>query len=308
MTNVEQDRPPTGLRVALLQISGCGLDVPANLAKGLGACRSAAAQGADIALFPEAWSIGYTARPGDEPGRRAWEDLAVPTDGAFVAAHAGLARELNMAIAVTYQERASAGPRNTVSVIDRTGRIALTYAKVHTCDFSDDAAYIPGDEFYVTAIDTRVGPLKVGAMICFDRQFPESARVLMLKGAELILTPNACTLEENLLGQFRARAFENMVGVAMTNYPAPQCNGHSTAISPIVWGPEGEVRQPVLLEAGPEEGIRVVEFDLEAIRVYRKHETEGNAYRRPRAYGAVHIPNAGVSPARNAAADPGTAP
>jgi predicted amidohydrolase len=42
-------------------------------------------------------------------------------------------------------------------------------------------------------------------MICFDREFPESARILMLKGAELILTPNSCPLEENRIGQFRTR-------------------------------------------------------------------------------------------------------
>jgi 5-aminopentanamidase len=294
MVNVEtgpvhrgQQQPKAVLRIALLQISSCGRDVAANLQKGLAACRSAADQGADIALFPEAWSIGYAARPFEDPDREEWESAAVPTDGEFVAAHAALARELDMAIAVTYQERTPAGPRDTVSVIDREGRIGLTYAKVHTCDFGDDAAYTPGDEFFVCEIDTRVGLVKIGAMICFDRQFPESARVLMIQGAEIILTPNACTLEENLLGQFRARAFENMVGVAMANYPAPFCNGHSTAISPVVWVPDGEISQPVLLEAGPEEGIHIVEFDLDAIRAYRAHETEGNAYRRPQAYGQL---------------------
>ena len=69
----------------------------------------------------------------------------------------------------------------------------------------------------------------IGAMICYDREFPESARILMLKGAEIILTPNACDLEANRLGQFRARAYENMVGVAMANYAAPWQNGHSVA-------------------------------------------------------------------------------
>jgi len=61
-------------------------------------------------------------------------------------------------------------------------------------------------------------------MICYDREFPESARILMLKGAEIILTPNCCELEQSRLGQFRTRAFENMVGVAMANYAAPQDN------------------------------------------------------------------------------------
>ena len=74
-------------------------------------------------------------------------------------------------------------------------------------------------------LETKGGPVRVGAMICMDREFSESARILMPKGAELILTPNACPLEAHRLGQFRARAFENMVGLAMANYAAPQYNG-----------------------------------------------------------------------------------
>lgn len=68
---------------------------------------------------------------------------------------------------------------------------------MHTCDFDKEAALTPGDDFYVAALDTPHGPLNVGALICYDREFPESARLLMLKGAEVILTPNACELEIN---------------------------------------------------------------------------------------------------------------
>src|SRR5439155_26269347 len=119
-------------------------------------------------------------------------------------------------------ERWPGAPRNSVSLIDQHGRIVLTYAKVHTCDFDMESALTPGDDFYVGTLDTTEGLVKIGAMICYDREFPESARILMLKGAELIITPNACKLEANRLGQFRARAMENMVGLAMTNYAAPQ--------------------------------------------------------------------------------------
>lgn len=55
-------------------------------------------------------------------------------------------------------------------------------------------------------------------MICYDREFPESARVLMLKGAELILVPNACPIDPARFHQLAARAYENMTGVAMANY------------------------------------------------------------------------------------------
>ena len=74
-------------------------------------------------------------------------------------------------------------------------------------------------------------------MICYDREFPESARILMLKGAEIILVPNACPMEMNRLSQLRARAYENMAGIATVNYPYGQldCNGHSSAFDGIAY-------------------------------------------------------------------------
>ena len=125
-------------------------------------------------------------------------------------------------------------------------------------------------------------------MICYDREFPESARILMLEGAELILTPNACTLDEHRLSQFKSRAFENMVGVAMTNYAAPQNNGHSVAFDAVAYPvPDGEARDTLITEAGENEDIYLAAFDIDSIRAYRKRETWGNAYRRPRLYGGL---------------------
>lgn len=71
-----------------------------------------------------------------------------------------------------------------------------------------------GEGFYVSQLDTEKGRIKVGAMICYDREFPESARILMLKGAELILVPNACPMEINRHSQLRTIAFENMTAIA----------------------------------------------------------------------------------------------
>ena len=76
----------------------------------------------------------------------------------------------------------------------------------------------PGENFYVTTLDTHCGEVKVGAVICYDREFPESARILMFQGVVLILVPNACPMEINRLSQLRARAYENMLAVATCNY------------------------------------------------------------------------------------------
>ena len=83
----------------------------------------------------------------------------------------------------------------------------------------------PGRHFFTGVLDTLHGNVTVGSMICADREFPESARLLMLHGAEVLLVPNACNLYPSQLRQFRTRAVENAVGVAMTNY-AVDFNGH----------------------------------------------------------------------------------
>lgn len=269
-------------KVALLQI--LPEDSPeANLKKGMEHCRKAKELGADIALFPEMWSNGYNI-PEDIPTLRA---QAVPADGEFVNAFGILAKELDMAIAITYLECCDPTPRNSVCVFDRFGRRVLDYAKVHTCDFGDECRLTAGDDFYVADLDTAQGAVKIGAMICYDREFPESARILMLKGAEIILVPNACPMEINRISQLRGRAYENMVGIATCNYPVgkPDCNGHSNAFDGVAYvdGME-DSRDTKILEADWREHIFVADFDLELLRDYRAREVHGNAYRRPGKY------------------------
>jgi N-carbamoylputrescine amidase len=273
------------LRIALLQLVGSGYDREASLERGLAACRRAAEAGADVALFPELWSTGYTFSDGDVVR---WREQAIRRDDPWVAAHADLAAELGMAIAATYLERSPAGPRNALTLFDRRGREALSYAKVHTCSFDmPEQALTPGAEFPVARLDTAAGPAAVGAMICFDREFPEAARVLALGGAELLLVPNACELEANRLGQVRARAFENMVAVAVANYAAPQENGHSTVVDPIAFDAEGRSRDTRVFEAGEAEDVCVVRLDLDALREWRRREVWGDQCRRPETYGAL---------------------
>ncbi len=274
------------LNIALLQLSPCG-DAESNLKKGIDACKTAKERGADIALFPEMWSNGYNLY--DRPVAD-WQAEALPGDGAFVRRFGELAGELKMAVGVTFLERYDGGPRNTLILFDRHGERKLTYAKVHTCDFDVERNLTPGEDFYVTAIDTDCGEVQVGAMICYDREFPESARLLMLKGAELILVPNACPMEINRLSQLRARAYENMTAVATCNYPAtvPDCNGGSSVFDGVAYLPGlSGSRDTCILLAGENEGIYIAALDLERLRRYRAEEVHGNAFRRPKKYGLL---------------------
>lgn len=273
------------LTIALLQISPCP-SLKENLAKGINACLAAKLGGADIALFPQMYSNGYDIydREFDD-----WKQEAITLNDDFVLTFQELSKQLNMAIGLTLLEKISYSqyPQNTLVLFDRKGRRVLTYAKVHTCDFDVERYLSSGEDFYVCDLDTDCGTVKVGAMICYDREFPESARILMLKGAELILVPNACLMEINRISQLRAHAFENMLALATCNYPinVPDCNGHSTIFDGVVYKKnENKSRDTCILQAPESEGIYLASLDLDELREYRNNEIHGNAYRKPDKY------------------------
>ncbi len=282
-TNPEND---SVLRIALLQVPAHA-DQEWNLAKGEEMCRQAKTYGADIALFPEMVNIGYQAPDFNEPGAmEEWKSRAISQDDKFILHFRNLAKKLEMAIVITYLEKTESLPKNSASVIDMNGNIIMTYSKVHTVDpFPMETAVMPGAGFYVEELNTRLGPVPIGVMICYDREFPESARILMLKGAEIILTPNACTLESKRLEQFRTRAWENSLATVMTSYAdggAEGFNGHSCAYSS-----NGDL----IVMAGEQEGVYLALVDLKKEREYRSWTYWGNSYRRPNKYNELISPD-----------------
>ena len=276
------------LTIAFLQLLPTG-SLEGNMEKGIQACRQAKEKGADIAIFPEMWNCGYDF-PHEEKGLR---ERSISCDSAFVKQFSALAAELDMAIAITMLEQHEAKPRNTVCLFDRHGRLQYRYSKVHICDFGeedDESVLDAGDAFFVADLDTKEGTIKVGSMICYDREFPESARILMLKGAELLLVPNACPMEINRLAQLRGRAYENMLAIATCNYPAPHpdCNGHSTLFDGVVYLPElPGSRDTCVFEADESEGVYTAELDVDMLRDYRQREVWGMHNRRPELYGEI---------------------
>lgn len=271
------------LKIGLLQITPCK-NLNENLEKGIMDCKKAKEKGADIVLFPEMWSNGYNIydRPVDE-----WKKDAISIDSDFINTFSRLAKQLNMAIGITLLEKHKNAPRNSLALFDRYGELKFVYAKVHTCDFDVERNLTAGEDFYVTTLDTSCGKVKIGAMICYDREFPESARILMLKGAELILVPNACPMEINRLSQLRGRAYENMLAIATCNYPALHrgCNGHSTLFDGVIYNTEtGAPRDMLVSETGDEEGVFFAELDVDMLRKYRSREIGGLKNRRTELY------------------------
>ena len=273
------------IKIAFLQILP-GKDIKENLSIGMKACIEAKEKGADIALFPEMWSDGYYL-PQDE---RELGELAISKDSEFISEFRNLAKELQMAIGITFLEIHNPKPLNSVIFFDRFGKEILHYSKVQICAFDLEKVLSGGDDFYVADLDFGRDKVKIGSMICFDREFPESARILMLKGAELILAPNACPMEINRLSALRTRAYENMVAVATCNYPEgqPDCNGRSTLFDGVPWlRDEPGVRDMCVMEAPGTPGVYTAELDLNMLRTHRSNDIMGDKYRRPDTYGIL---------------------
>lgn len=270
------------LKVAALQINA-NENINDNLKNGITACRKAKEMGADIALFPEMFSIGYNLNNTKDK----LLEMAITKNDPFILEFKALSKKLNMAIAISYLEKKKNKLYNSVILFDRFGTEKYNYSKVHTCDFGDEFVLSKGKDFYVCDLDIDGELIKVGSMICYDREFPESARILMLKGAEIILVPNACPMEINRISQLRGRAYENMVGIITVNYPITKvdCNGHSNAFDGVVYkeGIKGS-RDTLIFEADENEGIFIIDFNMEDIRKYRKEEVHGNCYRQPKRY------------------------
>lgn len=274
------------LRIALAQIAA-GEDLTRTLKKGAEAAQKAADQKADLLLFPEMFSNGYGITE-SEP--EIWKQDAIYENDAFVISFQKLAREHNLAIGISFLEKDGEDFYNSMILFDSQGDKVLHYRKVHTCDFGAEQHLSQGDSFPVCTLKTKAGEVRTGAMICYDREFPESARLLMLQGAELVVVPNACPMEINRLSQLRGRAFENMMAIATCSYPAgvPDCNGHSTVFDGVAYIEDlPGSRDMCLLEAGEEEGLYLADLDLNLLRNYRHREVHGNAWRRPELYGPL---------------------
>lgn len=259
-------------RIALLQKTALPGHFHWNLNALLTAMKVAKKNGADLLLPPECFLTGYHFPVTNQDG--------ISPNSPLLQTLSQAAGELQIGVVATGFSQGNAKPRNTAWVFNKQGRILMQYDKVHTCDFADECCLEHGEEFRVCDFHG----VKLGVMICYDREYPESARVLMLKGAEIILVPNDCSSMRPRLQALSTRAYENMVGIVMANPPGKD-KGNSCAYSPICWDENGKCVENQLLLTGPEEeGIFYVDFYLDPLRCYRSQEMMGNTFRKVEAY------------------------
>lgn len=260
------------LKVAVLQMRSLAKNIDKNTMIVINKIKEVAKNNADILLLPECFLTGYYLPMEYE---EALEDGSV-----FLGQICEAAKEYRVGVVATTFSKGKRRPQNTAYVIDKNGKIIMKYSKVHTCDFADEDVLESGDEFKVCDFHG----VKLGIMICYDREYPESARILMLNGAEIILVPNDCGSMKPRIQAISTRAYENMVGIAMAN-PNGSNAGCSCAYSPICWDKEGEcVDNTIFLADDMTEGLYYADFDLDSIRDYREREMMGNTFRKVKAY------------------------
>lgn len=262
-------------KVAVLQSRSTPHNFESNVAAISIYLQQSAQQQADILLLPECFITGYELPIGNEE--------ALSDESPYLQTICEAAKTYGVGVIATALTKGKKKPQNTAFVIDKNGKIIMKYSKVHTCDFADEVCLESGGEFKVCDFHG----VKLGVMICYDREYPESARVLMMKGAEIILVPNDCEAMVPRVQALSTRAYENMVGVVMAN-PNGSNAGCSCAFSPICWDKQGKcVDNTLLLADESTEGLLFAEFDLQALRDYRSHEMMGNTFRKVKAYGEL---------------------
>jgi len=262
------------VKIALVQMS-MSADKAANLAKAAERVREAASRGAELVCLPELFATPYFCQSEDASNF----DLAEPMNGPTTEAMAKAAREAKVAVVVPFFERRAAGIyHNSLVVVGPSGAIAGSYRKMHIPDdplFYEKYYFTPGDLGFGTI---ESGPIAVGPLICWDQWYPEAARAMVLKGAEILLYPTAIGSEPYDLSldtharwqrAMQGHAVSNAVPVIAANRIGVEQNdgatqsyyGHS-----FIADHAGEL---VANFGDAEEGVVVHSFDLAEIERYR---------------------------------------
>jgi N-carbamoylputrescine amidase len=257
-------------------------DVKANRQSLINKIKQLASMGAQLVVLPELHDSLYFCQVESVDNF----DLAVPIPGKVTEEYAAVARECGIVLVTSlFEKRATGLYHNTAVVFDTDGSVAGQYRKMH---IPDDPAYYekfyftPGDMGFVP-IETSLG--KLGVMVCWDQWYPEGARLMAMRGAQLLIYPTAIGYEssdtpdeqerqrEAWTTVQRGHAVANGLPVITVNRvghepdPSGQTNGIQFWGSSFVAGPQGEL---IYRAPNDAEDLQVIDVDMERSEQVRR--------------------------------------
>jgi N-carbamoylputrescine amidase len=262
------------ITIAAIQMS-CSWDAKQTMEKADRLVREAAKQGANIILLPELFETPYFCQ------QEKYEYLALAKplgENPAVLHFQTLAKELCVALPISFFEAHGNTAFNSVAMIDADGTILGVYRKSHIPDghcYEEKFYFTPGDTGF-KVWNTRYG--KIGVGICWDQWFPEAARAMALMGAEILLYPTAIGSEpvldndskEHWQRTMQGHSAANIVPLAASNRVGTEREGNSSMTfygSSFITGSTGEL---IAEMSRTEEGIIAATFDLDATRDKRR--------------------------------------
>ncbi len=252
-------------------------DHAANVAHAEQFVRTATAEGAHLVLLPELFARPYFCKDQDA----GFFDWALPAaEHPMLARFRRLARELKVVLPISFFERSDAAHFNSLAMIDADGSLRGIYRKAHIPDgpgYQEKFYFTPGN----TAFEPRTTAAgRVGALICWDQWFPEPARLLALRGAEMILYPTAIGSEPpapeldssaHWRRVMQGHAGANILPVAAANRVGTEHGRESTV---TFYGSSfiADATGAIVAQAGRrEETILYGEFDLDETAALRRN-------------------------------------
>ncbi|TDR47980.1 (R)-amidase [Pseudomonas brenneri] len=242
------------MKIELMQLAGRDGNTAYNVARALAAIANCSTD-TDLLVFPETHLMGFV-------GGEQMANVAEPLEGPILQTVQQAVRERNVSVVIGLVECDAGGYYNTSVLITPDG-IALRYRKTHLWP-SERADITPGDRF----VTTLWNGVRVGLLICYDIELPETARVLAQLGAELIILTNGNMDPYGPVHRtaIMARAQENQLFSVMVNRAGRGDEGLVFAGGSAVVDPFGRL----LYEAGREETRHVISLDLAQIKAARR--------------------------------------
>ncbi|MCI1880645.1 MAG: N-carbamoylputrescine amidase [Sporolactobacillus sp.] len=261
------------VKVAATQMA-CSWDRQQNMQKAEKLVRGAAAQGAEIILLQELFATPYFCQQEHDDF---WELATEPKDNPAIRRFQRIAEELHIVLPISFFEKAGKVQFNSVAMLNADGTLMGIYRKTHIPDgpgYEEKFYFSPGDTGFCV---WNTAYAKIGVGICWDQWFPEAARCMALKGAELLLYPTAIGSEPMLKFDSRdhwrrciqGHAASNMIPIVVSNRVGTEKDKTEITFygSSFIAGPLGEVAEEMNRSG---EGIITHTFDLEKIENLRR--------------------------------------